>query len=178
MIWESLYWKEELLRKAIALERYSEQHHWPDRALARAERILMTSFFEIRKLCDSRILTDKITRLQVPLKQSPPLGKTIHLLNRHRVTELYDISRASCIKKDLKFVCNQFVHTYVFELLMSRSGCLAGAFFSSDSQRLEMLFRIDILTVIRILKLVGHDYPKKSVATFNHDQNDYTVSNE
>ena len=58
MIWESAYWKEELLRQAEDLKKRSTQTKWSERSLARLEKTIMIGFYSIRKLIEAKKVSD------------------------------------------------------------------------------------------------------------------------
>jgi hypothetical protein len=173
MIWESQYWKEELLRKADALDRYKQQRRWPDRASARAERLLMTGFFEIRKLLDSHKLSEEVTNATVLLLQYKASGLPVHLLNHHNIQRLYDLESGRLATKGLRFICNQIVHSYVFGLVMLSSKELWGIVFSSDRDRTQSLYQLELSSIIGTFRQVARDDPNFSEARWNTPRGDY-----
>ena len=56
MIFESSYWKDELLRAASFLREKQSQKQWRGESYAKVEQKVMISFYSIRKLMDARKL--------------------------------------------------------------------------------------------------------------------------
>ena len=64
------------------------------------------------------------------------LGKIFGtLMSRHDVWELYDFEQPTRVKRPLPFVCNQVIHSYVFQIWSERGGHRSSLFFSSDRER-------------------------------------------
>ena len=165
MIWESSYWKDELLRSAARLRRRLGQRRWPASSLAKVEREIMIGFFMIRKLLDARKVNDQLPSRAVPLREHPPTGRKIHHMNWHKLEELYELDQSAGVTRDLRFVCSQMVHTYVFMTAHGEDGGLAGAYFASDHERDRRLFLIDAEEIIRCFEDVGRDHPNQVSAT-------------
>lgn len=95
-----------------------------------------------------------------------------------RVDNHYDFGKKAELKKDLVFVCNQVIHSFVFEFEILAKGSLAGILVSSDRERCKRLFRIPVGEVIRIFERVGNDYPHSMSAEFCEKRGDYVVSQQ
>ena len=177
MIWESHYWKEDLLRRAKDLVRRKDQRKWFDSSFANLEQNLMIGFYSVRKLIEARKISDssvdkKIAVTKYPAKKSQP----IHLLNWHDIDEHFDLENGSVTTVDIFYLCNQFVHSYVFIIELNENSRLEGFFVASDWQKNESLYFIDIEAVIGIFELVGNDYPSKEIYTFDSKKGDYQIS--
>jgi len=57
-------------------------------------------------------------------------------------------------------LCDQFVHSYIFEPLFLEDG-LDGIFVTSDRERARYLYFLSIDTIIFLFEAVGKDYPSK-----------------
>ena len=60
MIHESSYWKEDLLKLAIKLESRLTQNRWGERNLFSVEKEIFFGFYSVRKLIESRKISDSI----------------------------------------------------------------------------------------------------------------------
>ncbi|HEX9938589.1 MAG TPA: hypothetical protein VGB15_15735, partial [Longimicrobium sp.] len=80
MIWESSYWKEDLLKQAEALRKRTTQRRWPEISFARLEQAVMLGFYSIRKLVEARKLSDHVASSAIPVTTYPPTGKPITYL--------------------------------------------------------------------------------------------------
>jgi hypothetical protein len=177
MIWESFYWKSDLLKQAAVLRKRVDQRRWPDASLARCEQTIMLGFYSIRKLMESAKLTDHVSKMEVPLHSYPSTGRNVHLMNKHRLDELYDFARPTHQTVLLPFLCNQLVHSYIFALLFSEDGPLAGILVASDRQRKKELLEVSIEVLIDIFERVGKDEANVAkVFRFDEKKGDYVYS--
>jgi len=159
VIWDSSYWKGDLLRRAASLERRQEQKRWPEASMARVEQDVMLGFFAIRKLIEASKVSDGVAGQTICLAVHPPTGKPVTKLNWHRVEQLFDLSQSAEEQRNLVDICHQVVHTYVFVAAMRESGGLDGFLFASDRQRHKGLAYLPVAEVIRLFRQVGQDYP-------------------
>ena len=144
MIHESLYWKAPLLRSANWLEHLRFDEKTEERALVRFERELFIGFYSIRKLLETFKLSVSTKSLVFHLQWSPCI-KMVDYFNAHRIDELFDLQAIKSEDRDLAFLCNQFIHSYV----------------SSDRTRHEKLYIVELNQVIHAFRTVGRDYPRE-----------------
>ncbi len=91
MIYESRYWKDDLLKAASDLRRRRKQIRWVDASFARLEQRIMLGFYGVRKLRDSRKVSDRLRYRSVPLDEFISTGRTIDHWNRIDIDEIYDL---------------------------------------------------------------------------------------
>lgn len=87
--------------------------------------------------------------------------KMVDYFNAHRVEELFDLDTIHHEDRDLAFLCNQFIHSYVFVPVYHEAGALAGVYVSSDRSRHEKLYFVEISQVVHAFRTVGKDYPSE-----------------
>jgi len=80
-------------------------------------------------------------------------------MNAHRIDELFDLDIKHAEQRDLAFVCNQFIHSYVFIPVQYEDGTLAGAYIASDKARNEKLYFVELTQILIAFRTVGKDYP-------------------
>ena len=172
MIWESSYWKTDLLKQVAALKKRVTQKRWTEASLAKCEQNLMMGFYSVRKLIESLKLTDIVADSSYQIRSYPPTGKRVTLLNNHKIDELYDLGapRKETIK--LKDLCNQFIHSYVFAPVVEGGG-LSAIWLASDRQRSKALIEVTLATVIEVFDVVGNDEVDSARYTFNPKKGDY-----
>ncbi len=200
MIHESYYWRKELIiiskniQKKIKVEK-----NWSDSKYAKFEKDIMFGFYIIRKLMEAKKLSNIIGSTKFQLKMFASNGKPITLLNNHRFDENYNFENTKPIKRDLKFLINQFVHSYIFKPIISvvdgkslklienekisdedyieiyESGDkeLTGILFNSDTDKNKFLYEIDIYKIIEIFEKVGNCNITKVEMIFNPTKGDY-----
>jgi len=176
MIWESSYWKDDLLKSAEFLSKKQKQRVWPDRSLTNIEKILFLGFYAIRKLIESKTLSDKTEALKIRANSYPLQNKKrVHLYNRRRASELYDFSNKHLENLSIRFICNQVIHSYVFHLCFTTKNHLRSILICSEKERTKQVFEIDLKNVIRLFKIVGNDYPTNYQSKFNPALGDFEV---
>ncbi len=160
MISESYYWKESLLDCANNLEKHSKSKDIKSKDLVEIEKDIFVSFYSIRKLMDTSKISDSTRELKINLNWSPNFKK-VTILNSHNMHDLYDLSDVRSETKNLRFLCNQFVHSYIFEIVIEDSVGLSCVCFTSDRDKNKKIFFITMELLIYILTLVGNDYPSE-----------------
>ena len=175
MIWESSYWKDDLLRRAKMLRVRTRQKRWPEASSAKVEQTLMMGFYTIRKLIEAKKLTDALVAKQIPVWEFPATGKPVHLYNWHHIDRLYALEKSKKTQIGVLDLCHQFVHSYIFMFSFDDKKQINGVFFSSDRKRSSRLCHMEIKAVIKLFEEVGRNYPSTSSQTWNAKTGDYAV---
>jgi len=176
MIWESFYWKSDLLKQAEALMKRTAQKRWPDASFARCEQTIMLGFYSIRKLTESGKLTDQVANLKVRVRSHPWKGRVVHRMNSHKLDELYDWDISDERSVPLSFLYNQVIHSYAFSLLLGEDGGLHGILVTSDQRRCKELFEVSIEQIIGVFRSVGNDDVCSMEGRFDETKGDYIFS--
>jgi hypothetical protein len=177
MIYESSFWKKDLLTTAATMRGWNRKRSWGEPSLARLEQMVMLSFYSIRKLGEARKLSNTTVEQPVTLTSFAWLGNAVTIMNWDRVDKLYDFAHPAVVSKDLLFVCHQIVHSYVFMPVVNERSRLEAIWFCSDRFRNECLFGLDLSVLIELLEQVGNDYPADARLTFNQKKQDFDVIN-
>ncbi|WP_340201666.1 hypothetical protein [Ascidiimonas sp. W6] len=200
MIHESYYWRKELVKISKSLKkRIQYKKAWKDSKYAKFEKEIMFGFYIIRKLLEANKLTSDFSSLKLECKVYSSNGKQITLMNNHRFDECYDLENPKTEKKDLRFFINQFVHSYIFSLIISvvnkeieskmddesltedeiieiyenAEKELTGVFFNSDDNKNKSLFELDINTIRKLFKKVGKCNVTRVEIKYNERKKDY-----
>ncbi len=158
MISESRYWKVPLLRAATWLEHVRLEESNSERLLVRVERELFIGFYAIRKLLETFKLSPCTKSMSFSLAWSPCV-RMVDYFNAHRIDELFDLSTVQHEEHNLEFLCNQFIHSYVFSPVQEHDGSLAGALVCSDRLRQDKIYFVAITQISQAFRTVGKDYP-------------------
>jgi len=203
MIYESYYWRKELLKLAAKIEnRIPYKRAWTDSQNGNFEKEVMIGFYIIRKLKESFKLTNKIISTKITGYKYPNKGKLITLANNHRFMELYDFEQPQKNIFDLAFLINQIIHSYIFspkfdvnkddahksiesKVPMTLDEAeniidlirieLTGILFCSNDNRNKFLFELGIKDVIGLFRKVGNCNVTSSHRTFNPQKKDYDI---
>jgi hypothetical protein len=167
MIWESCYWKRDLLKKAEAIEKFYNgvpvmREGW----YVSLEQDVMIGFYIVRKLVEALKVTTKLIRSNYKLKQySIDESFTVHHMNWYKIEEYCDLSFGKGISFDLEKICNKFIHSFVF-IPNEEGGRVVSIFFTSDhgkgegdSNKQKKLYEIELSTVVRMFSMVSSDCP-------------------
>jgi hypothetical protein len=122
VIGESRNYKNQLLRFANKLDAWHHQTRWTDSRFDEYEYRVFCSFFIIRRLLECNKLSERIAQREVPVDVYKPTGERVTLMSRYDVWELYDLSHPSRERRPLPFICNQVIHSYIFQIWSERGG--------------------------------------------------------
>lgn len=156
MIWESSYWKEPLLKAATWLRRVRFRETTREATLVRIEKEIFVGFYGIRKLLDTVKVSDSTKKQNYELVWHPNI-KPVDTLNWHRFDELYDMEREGRETRDIRFLCNLFIHSFVF--IVNGEDRLEGVYVASDMTKNKKLYYVPLGHILTIFRLVGRDYP-------------------
>lgn len=158
MIHESSYWKDDLLKLARTLERRIIQTRWGEKNLSVVEKEIFLGFYAIRKLIESKKISDSVIQQRHELHEFPYAGNSNSLLTHIRDAE-YDLANGIKSHLTITEICNQFIHSHHFVPFLPDGRHLVGFFFCSDRKRTSGIFLIQVLDVVSIYRSVGSDYP-------------------
>jgi hypothetical protein len=116
--------------------------------------------------------------MPINLTVYPIKGKAVTIYNLHKIDQIYDLEAKNSLQRDLRFICNQIIHSYVFMPDIDENGVFKAILFCSDRERNANLFGIEADNLINTLRVVGKDYPATSVSVFNPKKRDYDVTNK
>jgi hypothetical protein len=177
MIWFSSYWKEELLKLADKLKRRRRQKHFSERSIANLEKELFFAFYAIRKLLESKTLTQRVVLRSVLVDSYPSKGKGVTFLNfRFEIDKHFDFTKKTNEKVSLSFLCNQVIHSYIYfnEFYGNR---LMRILIASDHMRNRKLYSIKISAIEKILRKVASDTVRGMTSVYDKKTGDYVVKN-
>ncbi|HYW18068.1 MAG TPA: hypothetical protein VE956_01930 [Nodularia sp. (in: cyanobacteria)] len=177
MIYESGFWKDDLLKQAKVLRSRMTQKRWSEKSFARLEQTVMLGFYSIRKLIEAKKLSDSIVNKSINVNAYKWKGQPVTKMNWGDIDKLYDLDAPQPTTKSLVFFCNQFIHSYIFVTSFDDNNCLDGLFISSDRERHKALFFIKISQIIEFFEQVGKDYPSSASFIFDEKLGDYHVLN-
>lgn len=158
MIYESESWKEPLRRTARWLKKTRVVVGFEERVLVKAEREIFLGFYAARKLLDTYKVSESINKPRYKISYHPVVeGRVVDYLNRSRVLDNYDLTKAASELRDLTYLANQVIHSYVFEFAIDECGAIEGVFVASDTIRHQRLYYIPSSLMIDIFSAVGSD---------------------
>lgn len=166
MIWESSHWKEPLLKSATWLRKIRFGENTQERTYVKIEKEIFIGFYSIRKLLETVKITDATKNKKYEIEWYPNI-KQVNYINWHKIDELYDLNKRNKEYRDIRYICNLFIHSYVF--IISEEENLNGIYVSSDSIKNKKIYFISIENILSIYRLVGRDYPSGSAFSRNSE---------
>lgn len=179
MIWESHYWKEDLVRSAKRLRKRIKQRRWSETSFAKLEKEVFIGFYGVRKLLEAKKLSERLIKKRIPVQAFKFTGaRPITYFNwNSKCGDAYDFEKPAKLSMSLMFLCNQVVHSYVFKEVFDEDGALSGIFINSDREKNRMLYYVPLAEIVKLFTRVGNDYPSRHQATFDPTRGDFIVKN-
>ena len=174
MIWESSDWKEPLLKTARWLRRLRLGAGTRHQTLAKIEREIFVSFYAIRKLLDTYKVSDQTKTLQYQLKWFPN-RRPVNYLNWHHIDRLYDLEQENVESRKIRFICDLFIHSYIFLPDDDETGRISGFFVTSDRNKNTKVFWLSLDNFCEMCRTVGRDYPANMQRTMNAKTGEFDV---
>lgn len=160
LIYGSSFWKDDLLKLAKKLELRLAQKRWTEKSYFAVEKEIFLGFYSIRKLIESRKVSDSIADKTFKIHEFPKNNK-IETLITEDFSKEFDFNKSKRVEISIAKICNQFIHSYFFGPLVPEGKSLIGFFICSDHKRKSGIYFITIFDVVEIYRLVGNNYPSK-----------------
>lgn len=176
MIYESYVYKNELNRIADRLDKRLVQKRWPDHSLFLLERDIFIAFYIIRKLIEAKSkISSRTMNMKVKLVQYMPTGKSPNILNDTNIDELYVMDKPSNVAKGLVFLCNQFIHSYIFCPYFETHPQSLAILFNSFYERTKGPYCLSVADLILIIRKISNDNPSSIRMRYNPEELDYDI---
>jgi hypothetical protein len=173
MIWESYYWKEDLKRFRKKILQRTKQKRWIEASNANAEKEIMISAFIIRKLFESKKLSNKFELPSIKVAKYRTNGKKIHLLRRLSPEKYFIFDEPIEDTLSPIALCNQIMHSYIFTLIMNEKRNLTHFWVVSDWDKFKYLHQVEIKQFLVLLKKVSEYWPQKEHYLFSEKKQDF-----
>lgn len=118
----------------------------------------MVGFYSIRKLLDTYKVKDTTKSELYPILWHPN-RQNVDYLNWHHIDKLYDLENSSYEQRNIRFICDLFIHSYVF--LIEGQPKFEGVYISTDKIRNKKIYFLSADLIVNIFRLVGRDYPSQ-----------------
>lgn len=175
MIWESYYWKESLLKDRKYLLRFRCNDTTTEKTLVEIEKKIFVDFYSIRKLIEANKISTSNADSNWTVYSYKNISR-VDIMNWYKIDAKYNLGKEQQEKKNLLWICNQFIHSFVFVLNFDNFGKLSSFYISSDRERNIKLYQIRRKEFLDILRLIGYDYPAYTEMNRNKD-GDWVVNN-
>jgi hypothetical protein len=169
MITESIFWKQDISKAAKQLSVILIKSNYCDKSIYSIEKNVNFIAYGIRKLFESKKLTlncNKVTTTIISYK----LLKKIHRLNAWALDRIIDFNSAKHEQKNILFLCNQIIHSYVFSVVGE------GIFLCSDFERNKKILFFEIIEFIKIAKRLANNNVTRLEMRYNYKTNEFDVT--
>ena len=143
MIDDAFPWKDELVKAADRLEAKTKQARWTDRTGYLIERDFMVSAYAMRKLIESREVSDKYRHRQFPVRRFEPCGKPPDPPVSDDISDLYDFENGRRRTLTVPELCHEIINSSIFSFCCGETADLFdGIYVSSDRHRNECVYLV------------------------------------
>ena len=154
MISESYFWKKELLKSFQTLAKFRIQKRRNEASFVNSEKAIMISAYIIRKLTDANKIPINFLNEKIQIKTFLPITRSINRFNCFRVDEVYNLNDYFFEIKDIRFLLNQLIHSFIFEFAINENNLVNGIFLNSDKNKDKKIYYIEYEWVLtQILKI-------------------------
>jgi len=157
MIWESSYWKKDLIKDADILRRWSKKNR-TTRLDVLLEKKIFIAAYSILKLIDAEKIGPDFPKWNISLESSINNGKKVDLRNWHRIDELYKLESRKKIRLNLKKICDQIKHSFVFGLkedIFDNKTFISEIYFVSDWEKNKHLYFMRLSDFWKLMVWIG-----------------------
>lgn len=132
MIFESWFWKRELVSLISELEAWGPRHiqdfkedFWKGESGFRVERSLFQSAMVVRRLIDSNKVTDRVAGMSISLEQYKAKAQGSHtafsILGSVDILEWFDMTNAERLNISPYNLCSEILHSFTLEFLANET---------------------------------------------------------
>ena len=139
------------------------------------EKEIFLSLYIIRKLIESENISTNNKNLKVSCFITPSNGKNVHRFNTSSVDRLYNFPKTKKANIRLNDLCNQIIHSYIFDPTFDLDQKLVGFWVSSQYKRHTALYSFILEDIIDVLELIGKDYPNYMNTSYDLKKRDYII---
>lgn len=156
MISESAPWRDELRKSSARLLRWDKQKKWTTRTYFLAERDVMMGAYSIRRLIDSDKSSPQLPNKRLEVRRYALVGRKPMLLDRFSPELLYDVNNPVMAELSVARLCNQIIHSFVFQIYL-KDDSTTSVVFVSDFDRDRHLNGISFRVLAEIFDYVGRE---------------------
>lgn len=160
MIYESYPWKQDLRRRKNLLIRYNTAEQFEkddDKAYTVIEKAIFYSAFIIRKLHECDKLSTEADSRKLHISKYPA-KREFNKIHHSLKEDSHRWEQGIHIDVPARDVCNWLIHSFIFEILFDEFGKVESFAVSSDFDRNEWLYIIDLSDWIEYMDFVASDF--------------------
>lgn len=141
---------------ADRIEKKTTQVRWTEQSSFIVERDIMVSAYALRRLMETKKLSDRVARSHVAIIKHLSKGPMPDAWNRGEYWELYDLETSQQSQLGLAQYCNQLIHSYVWSTSANEhTGLFDGVYAVSEKDRTKHLFFISAKAIVSVCRKAG-----------------------
>lgn len=117
----------------------------------------MLGAYIVRRLNESRKVSDDLRARRFDVQRYSLVGKIPDALSRYSFWESFDLESGEADQLPLAHLCNQIIHSYVWEFSVTDDGLLTGVYVCSDQKRRKLLHQVPLGSLIDLFRRVGSE---------------------
>ena len=158
MIWESLYWRRDLLRDAGLVVRWAKKPP-SERQSVLLEKKIMLAAYSMRKIFEAKKLSTRLNEEALECESVPRTENRMTRTNWHKIDFLFDLERRTQRRVRVLDLLNQIVHSYIFLFVIKDNNKICGFYIASDRLKARELLYVPLVHFVRLMRRVGKDSP-------------------
>ena len=176
MSFDSYCWKQLLKKDIKYLDKnllLNNKH--TEYLLSNIEIKLFIIVFSLRKLFDSKKISDKLSNYKIEVKCfERKINKNVTKMNNHCLEDIYNIKKGNKTKLYIREICNKIIHSYTFQLVVYGKK-IRYVYFNSDYNKDKYLYYIRIKDLINFVSKVLRENPSKIQFIYKDKLKDYDI---
>jgi len=116
----------------------------------------------------------KITEMSLNVF-SAQTTQNVNRRNYFCIEDSYDWTLEKKESKNVRYICNQFIHAYLSFLERDSNRYWSNSFIVSDFDKKEVIWRIPFSTITNLFKCASDDWPKSFLMAYDEKAGDYKV---
>jgi len=150
MLWESVFWKKDLLKVAAKLEKRMQSNRWTRRSAATIQQEIFWAVFAIRRLSEADTLPADLLNTGVELLSYREISDDDKMYDYDKFHLHYELKNPKRYVQRYDLVMQSIIHSYYFTLVYKEK-YLQGIGYCSERRRdyFSILLMDNFLTMIR-----------------------------
>lgn len=179
MSFESYYWRKSLKRdlsfieKKLGISVSNFESEKIDEFYSLVEIKLFTIAYSVRKLLDARKFPDVINKKEIIVTAYPRNKNEKFRIFIGDSEKLYEFNLGKKTKLRLRYICNQFVHSFIFQIYRNYHNKLRYLYFTSDASKDKYLYSVELKNFIKAIRSIVDIYPTESHTTYDKYSDTY-----
>jgi hypothetical protein len=155
---DSGLWKEELVKVADRLEAKTQQARWTDRTDYLIERDFAVGAYAMRKLIDSRQVSDELSHREIPVRRCDLVGSRPDLHFPADIGDSYDYENGRRTMLSVVDLCHEIMRSSVFAFCCGETADLFdGIYISSEPHVNEFVYLVLTSDFIGLCRDIGSE---------------------